>query len=223
MAIGAPSAIVGNLCFFHHAFGRVGIKTGQSHIISVFAADHFAGHQMIFGAIDSMRNGQITCPLTCAQPHFDMGVAEFGVRPGHHHIAQQRQIGTEPQRITMHGGDNRFLTFENMVNNAPPLSQVRISIPVSALKSPTQNALPAPASTMAQIGVIVKIAAECHHFMMHAIVDGVHFLRPIERHNDNTIVTAVNGHTLVFSCFSMAPPNFNSLPPTASLVQVKSH
>ena len=49
--------------------------------------------------------------------------------------------------------------------------------------------------------------------MMHAVVDGVHFFRPIERHNNNTIVAAVNGHTLVIFLFQHGSPQIsNSLP-----------
>ena len=126
----------------------------------------------------------------------------------------------------MHGGDNRFLTFENMVNNAPPLSQARhFNTRIGAeIAADAKRFTGTGQHHDAQIGVIVKIAAECHHFMMHAIVDGVHFLRPIERHNDNPIVTAVNGHTLVIFLFQHGSPQIsNSLPPTASLVQVESH
>ena len=90
-----------------------------------------------------------------------------------------------------------------------PSAKLGISIPVSALKSPpTKRFTGTGQHHDAQIGVIVKIAAECHHFMMHAIVDGVHFLRPIKLHNDNTIVTAVNGHTLVIFLFQHGSPKF---------------
>ena len=57
-----------------------------------------------------------------------------------------------------------------------------------------------------QIWVIIKITTESHHFMVHAIVDGVHFFRTIKRHHHHAIVAAVDGHALIIFLFEHIPP-----------------
>jgi hypothetical protein len=105
-----------------------------------------------------------------------------------------------------------------MVNNAPPFGEARhLNAGIGAkIAANAKGFARSGQHQNAQVGVIIKIAAESHHFMMHAIVDGVHFFRTIKRHNDHAIVAAINGHALIIFLFKHSFPQWRLVCPQAT-------
>ena len=92
----------------------------------MFPTDNVAGHQIIFCPVDAneKRPDELTA-IARTNAHFDMRIAEFGLRPGNHDIEKQWYIRAQSESIALNGGDEWLFTFQNIVDDTARLHQRR--------------------------------------------------------------------------------------------------
>jgi hypothetical protein len=117
---------------------------------------------------------------------------------------KQRDVRPEAHRVPVHRGDDRLLAFEDVIDDLtrlrPEIGSGRIGTDRITRPEVAAGAKRTPHSGQhqhAELSVVREVAAEARELGVHASVDCVQPLRPVQRHDRDARVAALDQHRLV--------------------------